>query len=123
MAVDELAHVFGASGEVDEGPSAAGARVRRGKRLDPGRGPLGLFPSVADVAGRCAPFAALDLRLVHLGQGRLDQLLGGGRREAEGLLLGRALLPRELGLETFELLTEPCVLGKQVEVLLAETVL
>ena len=86
MAVDELAHVLVTSGKVDEETSAAGAHVRRDELLDLRSGPLGLFPSVANMAGGRAPFAALDLRLVEFRQGRLDQLLRGWRRESEGLL-------------------------------------
>jgi len=123
MAVDEVAHVFGAAGEVHERPAAAGARVRRGKLLGLGPRPLGHLPSVARVAGRRASLAAPDLRLVHLGQGRLDQPPGGGRREAEGLFLRRAFLTCELRLEPLDLFPEPRVLRQKVEILLAEAVL
>jgi hypothetical protein len=122
MAVDEVAHVFGAAGEVRERPAAAGARVRRGKLPGLGRRPLGRLPSVARVAGRRASLAAPDLRLVHPGQGRLDRPPGGGRREAEGPFLRRAFLTRELRLEPPDLFPEPRVLRQKVEILPAEAV-
>ena len=75
MAIDQIADIIAASGEVARRAAAAWTRVRRFKLLDLRRGARGLFPSVPRMAGRRAALAALYLRFIKLGERRLDQLL------------------------------------------------